>query len=209
MKIIEKHSRKELIEKLRDVTLRDQPNIFPYKDADINIEYLNPDKVWPTQRYVLECELAKIERIRDELLKEEEDIFHLEGYLSLESCDILPPVIESFDVESPPSDSFTRMEQGAKMTYSYSSEMLGICDGMHRLYLARMSWKKIRCIIIRGHSIPYYAYPLRDKWAGIEVRNDLPEGYRKKFHICSDYRSFFRDFNSSFRSIGDSRPVIK
>jgi len=177
-----------LIEKLREVRLRNSEE-RPYKDADISLIFLHTNVIWPTQRYVLENELRKIEQVRWRLLKKGIDIFRLQGYLETQECDILPPIIEWFQPRT----------GGPSMRI--------ICDGQHRLWLARHSWQVISCVVIKNPSVDYYAYPLIDQWTGVEVINDLIPGYRKKYHICDEYKMLYRDFNTAFFGIGDSRPV--
>ena len=46
----------ELEERLRGITLLNQPDVHPYEDASISIERFKWDDVLPTSKYVLSCQ---------------------------------------------------------------------------------------------------------------------------------------------------------
>jgi hypothetical protein len=203
----------ELCEKLSQITLRGGKT-QPYLNSFISIETFDPAILAPTQRYCLISELKKIEQLRWEIMREYGwDILQLNGYLKvtypereeqlkgihgtpdtpvkIESkiIDILPPVIEEF------------------IDYRGNIKLI-INDGQHRCRLAYQMGLPINVAYVRGSnkSYPYYAYPLPNGWADVELREDIPEGYVKKFHVAKDHKSLYRDFNSQFENIGDSRP---
>jgi hypothetical protein len=79
-----------------------------------------------------------------------------------------------------------------------------INDGMHRCFLARTC--HIPPAVVRIEcSIPYYAYPLPDGWAGVQLISKLHGDFVKKFHRMPDYKAFYRDFNSVFLNVGGPR----
>jgi hypothetical protein len=201
---VETRSRGELIAKLQQVTLRGS-STQPYLNARIDVVTIDPSILAPTQRYVLTDELKKIEQVRWDLLKaHNQDIFRLEGYIKCfyldesvkhdgpekygATIDVLPPVIEEH------------------FNHKGGIDLL-ICDGQHRAYLAYTMGTLINVAYIRGvnTSFPYYAYALPNGWDDVEVRDDIPQNYIKKFHVAKDHKKLYRNFNSQFENIGDSR----
>ena len=206
---LETRSKGELISKLEQVTLRGS-GTQPYLNARIDLVTLDPAILAPTQRYVLTSELKKIEQVRWGILKDHnKDILNLDGYVKckysavtdfmsadpLEShteeqtIDVIPPVVEEyFDPKG--------------------WLHLIICDGQHRCYLGYTMNTLITVAYVRGihWGYPYYAYPLPNGWGDVEVRDNIPEGYIKKFHVAKDHKALYRNFNSQFENIGDSRP---
>lgn len=205
---VEVRSAGELIEKLHAVSLRGDKNVKPYDKAKITIERLHPRALAPVQRYVLKSELRKIEQLRWDIEKEySQDILRLNGYLKVsypgcdgpseyvgleileKTIDILPPVVEEH------------------IDYNGYIRPL-VCDGMHRAFLAYQMDMPLHVAYVRGinKNYPYYSYPLPEKWNNIEILDKIPEGYIKKFHVAKDHKFLYRDFNSQFQNIGDSRP---
>lgn len=212
---LEIRSSGELISKLQQVTLRGG-GIQPYHGARIDLVTLDPVILAPTQRYVLTTELKKIEQVRWGILKDyNKDILNLDGYVKCtyeksepiyevgkldpvdylvpeKTIDVIPPVVEE---------------------YIDPKGMLHliIADGQHRCYLAYTTGQFVTVAYVRGihWGYPYYAYPLPNGWDDVEVRDDIPEGYIKKFHVAKEHKKLYRDFNSQFENIGDSRPYDK
>jgi len=220
---VEVRSSGELIDKLHQILLRGNSNIKPYKNAIITIEKLHPKALAPAQRYVLRSELRKIEQLRWAIDAEYgQDILRLNGYLKIEypeseivthyeyglgklepvgevtepipakTIDILPPVVEEY------------------IDYNGYIRPL-VCDGMHRAFLAYQMDMPLHVAYVRGvnKNYPYYSYPLPEKWNNIEILDVIPKGYIKKFHVAKDHKFLYRDFNSQFRNVGDSRPYDK
>jgi len=52
---------------------------------------------------------------------------------------------------------------------------------------------------------PYYAFPLVNGWNDVEIVQDLPPGYVKKWHRIKNYKTLYRDFNTGFRNVGGPR----
>lgn len=197
MKIVrlEKHSEKELLERLRKVSMFTDENKFVYKKASISLEKIHPRYLAPPQSYVLAKELQKVRELRFALLEKGVDLFNLEGYVTIyreeipdTPIDVMPAVIE----ESIERDG--------------SIQQI-ICDGMHRTYLARIEWVIPKVIFIRGlkKELPYYAFPWQGGWDKVVMREDLPEGFVKKWHRIENYKSLYRNFNSAFNNVGGPR----
>jgi hypothetical protein len=204
----------ELCEKLRLIKLKGG-TIQPYLNAHISIETLDPAILAPTQRYCLISELKKIEQLRWEIMSEYGwDILQLNGYLKVNyidtqstpiesdgkqytsqvkyydrTIDILPPIIEEY------------------IDYRGHVKLI-IADGQHRCRLAYQMGLPINVAYVRGSnkSYLYYAYPLPNGWGDVELREEIEEGYVKKFHTVKDHKKRFRDYNTEFCNIGESRP---
>lgn len=192
---VETRSRGELIAKLQQVTLRGS-STQPYLGARIDVVTLMPEELNPCQRYVLMPELKKIEDLRWSILKESGhiDIFGLDGYIKChyedQTIDIIPPVCEEF------------------FTADYKLK-IKVNDGMHRVYLAYQMGVPITVTYVRGISpyYPYYSHIIPGGWPAVEIIDSLGEKYIKKFHVAKEYKKLFRQFNSQFENIGDSRVV--
>lgn len=194
VKVVE-HSEEELVERLRCVTMLQDPGAFPYKDTAIAIKSVHTDGIWPAQRYVLQSEFEKVRDLRWALLQHGYDLFELPGYVTIYlegkddfPIDLLPPMVE---------ESY----EGTGVSVPLLN------DGMHRVFLARTCWQKIKCVLVRGvpKEYPYYAYPLVDGWNGVEIVDSIPEGYIKKFHRIPDNKKLYRNFNSAFQNVGGPR----
>lgn len=188
------HSEDELISRLRDVRLLKKPDILIYKDCLISLEKISTDYLFPTQRYVLIQELEKVRNLQWALKELGYDMFCLNGFLEIwidgsdQPIALLPPVVEE-SIEA----------NGAAIIL--------INDGMHRLYLARQQWVVPQVVYIRGipKEYPYYAYPNPKRWEDIEIIDELPPNYIKKWHRIANYHSLYRNFNSAFSFVGAPR----
>lgn len=195
----------ELCENLAHIKLKGG-NAQPYLNSYLSIETLDPNTLAPTQRYVLSKELKKLEQLRWDIEREYGyDILRLSGYLQVSypddsikhdgpekyvtTIDILPPVVEEY------------INPRGKID-------LIICDGQHRVFLAYMMGIPLNVVYVRGinKGYPYYAFPLPNGWKDVEIRDDIPSGYIKKFHVAKEHKRLYRWFNDEFSNIGDSRP---
>ncbi len=197
MPMIEKiihHPIPELLERLRKVRLLKNPDVLIYKDALITLEFISTSCLYPTQRYVLIQELEKVRNLQWALREHGYDMFCLNGYLEIwlkgqdNPITLLPPVVEE------------SIEKDGRVVAL-------INDGMHRLYLARAQWVIPQVVFVRGvpKEYPYYAYPNPDQWENIDILDELPPGYIKKWHRIYNYHSLYRDFNSAFSAVGAPR----
>ncbi|MDH7603237.1 MAG: hypothetical protein QHI38_13955 [Armatimonadota bacterium] len=191
---IERHSVDELIANMRRVGMLTDPNIKLYKDCRIEVVTLHTDEIAPAQRYVLVQEILKVRNLRWALREHGIDLFKLDGYITMwlqgyeEPIDVLPPVIE-------------------RSVEADGSVMKILNDGMHRVYLARMERSPIQVVYVRDvpPQYPYYAYPLVNGWNDVEIVDELPENYIKKWHRIPNYKTLYRDFNTAFRNVGGPR----
>jgi hypothetical protein len=201
-------SSEELCSKLKQVTLRGS-SIQPYLNSHISIEQFNPKNLSPCQRYVLLPVLRKLEQLRWDIQSNHNcDILRLNGYLKVaypseysahgvvetvgQTIDILPPVCEEF-------------------INDFGELMILVNDGMHRVYLAYQMGIPINVAYVRGvdKNYPYYAYKLPCGFNEVEIINEIPHNYLKKFHVAKEHKKLYRWFNSEFENIGESRPYEK
>uniref|UniRef100_A0A7C3V1T1 ParB-like catalytic effector domain-containing protein n=1 Tax=Desulfobacca acetoxidans TaxID=60893 RepID=A0A7C3V1T1_9BACT len=194
-----RHSPQELLDRLRQVPLLNQPDILVYARALISLENIHTDNLVPAQNYIWLAELRKVQELRWSLAEQGVDLFRLDGFVTYtvrgadgaeENYDVYPPVVE----ESLEADG---------------SLALIINDGMHRLYLARLERVVPQVIYIRGvpKEYPYYAFPRPEGWAGIDLLPDNPDPrtYLKKCHRRRENKRLYRDFQAVFANVGRSR----
>ncbi|HOX37098.1 MAG TPA: hypothetical protein PL033_03835 [Candidatus Brocadiia bacterium] len=195
---VEHHSAEELISRLRRVTLMKNPGVRIYENASISLERIATPQLSPAQRYVLSSELLKVRELKWSLADAGYDIFNLEGYLSIliegqdEAIDLLPVVVEE------------SIERDGSIHNI-------INDGMHRAYMAYLDWVIPQVVFVRNvpKQYPYYAFPVPEGWAGLQLVDSLPENLLKKWHRIRDYKSLYRDFNSAFQNVGGPRGRTK
>lgn len=191
---VKKHSEKQLISKLKNISLFKNPEIKPYKKCLITLEKIAVNSLSPTQNYVLKSELQKVNNLYEQLQKFNIDLHTLNGYVSIyledydEPIDVTPVIIEeSFEKDG--------------------SVHLIINDGQHRMSHAGSLNIIPQVIYVRNvpKEYPYYAYPLKNGWnSGIEVLDSIPEDYVKKQYRYEfipegeTHKFLFRNFNSQF-----------
>jgi len=209
---IETRSRGELIAKLQQVTLRGS-SVQPYLNARIDVVTIDPSILAPTQRYVLTDELKKIEQVRWDLLKNHnQDILQLNGYIKCSYPEEIDPTkfsdLGKSYVEPQPKKTIDVLPPVIEEHFNHKGGIdLLICDGQHRSYLAYTMGTLINVAYVRGVNVnhPYYAYALPSGWKDVEIRDDIPQNYIKKFHVDKEHKKLYRNFNSQFENIGDSR----
>ena len=199
---VEHHSETELISRLRQVPLREQPEIRVYRQALISLELIHTNHLNPSQNYLWLQELRKVQELRWSLQERGLDMFRLDGFVTytvreadgqVTAYDLYPPVIEeSFEADG--------------------TLALIINDGMHRVYLARLEWVVPQVIYVRGlpKTYPYYAYPRPQGWEGLDLLAENPdrETYLKKCHRIRRNKSLYRDFQAVFKNVGGSRSEL-
>jgi hypothetical protein len=191
---VERFPAADLIEGLRRVTMLKAPEVKVYTDAFISLEKVAPTRLSPPQNYVLRGELTKVRELKWALEEHGIDIFDLDGFVRLtlegsdEPVDLLPPIVEE------------SIERDGTIHFIVN-------DGMHRVYMALREWVIPTVVLIRGipKELPYYAYPVPGGWSRVEERDDLPEGYLKKWHRIANYHALYRNYNSAFLNVGGPR----
>lgn len=199
---VEHHDQEELLARLRQVPLQEQPEVKIYAKALISLEFIHTNYLWPPQNYLWLAELRKVQNLRWSLQEHGYDMFRLNGFLtytvreadgSLVQYDLYPPIIEeSFEADG--------------------TVALIINDGMHRVYLARLEWIIPQVVYIRGipKEYPYYAFPRPQGWQQVDLLPDNPdkERYLKKCHRIRQNKALFRNFQAVFRNVGGSRSTL-
>jgi hypothetical protein len=139
-----------LVETMRGVETLDGG--YPlYQSADICLQTLTIEDVYPTALYVLKPNFGEILAIRRELLLAGIDIFDLDEIEYCNGVTIAPPVVEEMD------------------------GVLGIVDGIHRFYLAGTYGVPINTIVVRGvdRNYPFISYPVF--WEDVSIYDIPPE----------------------------------
>jgi hypothetical protein len=132
----------------------------PYEYANISQRLFDPSEVLPTAKYVLRKNLAAIEALDRELLKEGIDIFNLTGVIKIDdnNC-ICPPILETWPQEP------------------YNGRPV-IVDGAHRFWIARRRGRKINSVEISGKiSSDLPVLPLGG-WHEVVERDTVPKDKR-------------------------------
>ena len=192
MRVLKVWSEEETIQRIRGVNMLCDTTQYPYKDAVITIEKMNPRYLHPTQRYLLRNNLETIRSMSWEISAKGHPLADLRGALTLQTgedatTDLLPPIVEEF--------------------FADNRCFHVICDGMHRSYLSMMGHCHPNVIFIRGipKDLAYYAYPLVRGWKDVTIMNLVTEGFIKKWHRVDDNKKLYRDFNSVFSNVGGPR----
>jgi len=195
LEAVERFSADELVRRLKDVTMLEDPQVKPYENAFISLENIAVEDLHPPQRYALKQELHKVRALKWALEDHGVDLFNLNGFVRLrlsgyeEPVDLLPPIIEE------------SIEKNGRVAHI-------ICDGMHRIYLAYLEWVIPQVVFVRGlpKRLPYYSFPIPDcDFTKIELRDDIPHGFIKKWHRIERNKTLYRDFNSAFVNVGGPR----
>lgn len=181
-----------LLEALRRVPLRDGV-VRPYAAARLSLETLETSVLAPAQNYVLRDGVERVLRLREALAVHEVDPFALDGAVLVTTeqgvVPLLPPVVE----ESHEPDGTTA---------------LLVADGLHRVSGARSLGLPLTVVVVRDvdPAWPYYAYPLAEGWAGVELLDVLREGRQKKaYRQPQSYKALFRDFNAVYPGVQQQR----
>lgn len=160
-----------------------------YEDATITpLRSVHASGFIPTQAYVLESELKKIEVLYDRLKEFGIDLFKLWGFCELDTDNgikcLTPPIVEQ----------------------DTDGRSIIIADGMHRCYMARLMRKDLNVMFISGKiTYPYYAYALEEKWKGVKKVSSLEGVVRKKYRDPERYKALFRDYTDVFPGIQEKR----
>ncbi len=192
---VERFDEAALLQRLRNVSMLLQPDVFPYREAFLSLENIAVENLDPPQRYVLKKELDKVRDLKWELEEHGVDLFNLGGFARItlegvdEPIDLLPPIVEE------------SIERNGRVAHI-------INDGMHRVYVAYLEWVVPQVVYARGvpKHLPYYAFPIPDKdWTKIELLDHIPETFIKKWHRIPNNKALYRNFNSAFVNVGGPR----
>lgn len=167
-----------LIEAMHNVTLANNPDVFPYGKADISIETMSMNDFLPTTLYVVRPGLHFQQQLRQDLRKTGHDPLTLDGGLMLRqggaSCiGLVPPIVED-DPEYGPC----------------------LIDGHHRVYTGRkLAIQTLNVLHIRNAlpATPIYATP--NNWEEVVEYDDTPTNPALKKNYRANPRQLYRDFS--------------
>lgn len=183
----------ELLDRLSEVPLLNQPETRPYANATLSIERFRLSELVPTTRYVQSDLLAVQGLVRASLLPQGFDQLDLWGRLTLEGDDgstvrLAPPIVERYEPEGP---------------YKY------ILDGSHRTELARRAGEEageedpeLTVVYIRD-GITHEPYALPNDWAEVRVvpKRPIDKARWKNYRDFEDRYALYRDYNDVFDSV--------
>jgi len=164
-----------------------------------------PDELNPTSLYVLSDQLELMQKIRKELLGQEQiDILQLSDILHIRTAEgkliaMAPPFVEFY-----PENVRIIPLPGDKPTPERLSITVPILkDGIHRTWLAREEGVKIRCIVVSGALAQHKPYAYPNSWDQVGVYESKPEN--KKFYRRHNEYSYLRPLKA-LRQTGDAPP---
>jgi len=189
------------IEKLRQVPLVGYNGHLVWKTAKIAPREIPMHDLVPAQRYVLKDRIEQIQDLNRRLAVCHP--FRLPPYVevgTLQSCPTTE-VVKKFPFTWPIVQNDPDLPEGKYI----------VVDGMHRILAKHSAYSNplVQCIVIEQEEVatyPYYAYPLAG-WDEVEIVDEIPDV--KKFYRKEDYKSLFRDLNSIFPGIQESRKKKK
>lgn len=203
MKILnyKKHSKEDLIKKLKKVTLLHSSNtknpIFVYENAEIELAHLVVSSLMPHQFYEIEEVILTLENLQKALAKKNIDLFNLNGYVSYTTDEsenpytLIPVIIE-----------YQREKDGSINPI--------ILDGLHRISIARsQKLDKVQVVKIAkvNSKYPVFGYANPNGWQDVKLVQIAPDKKDKRlwrFPLEEVYK-YYRDFNTSFENVGKPR----
>lgn len=203
MKILDfkKHSKEELIKRLRKVTLlhssKTKNPIHVYKKAEIKLTNLPISILMPENFYQIEEVLLNLKNLKKAFKEKNIDIFNLNGYVSYVTDEdkndytLLPVIIE-----------YQREKDGSVNPI--------ILDGLHRISIAR-SQKLDTVQVIKiakvNKKYPIYGYVNPNGWEDVKLVKTAPDKQNKRFwrFPLKEVYKYYRDFDSAFENVGKPR----
>ncbi|EKE11810.1 MAG: hypothetical protein ACD_15C00024G0007 [uncultured bacterium] len=158
--------------RMREVTLLSDKYVFPYRSAQISLEEIVPRDIKITSFYALKENLTFIRILRQKLLDQGYDIFHLTQGLVIQineedPREIVPPVVE------------------------VENDIPFILDGLHRAFVADAIGSSLSVMVVRSALTQSYALP--NEWSEIIIRQEVPKNPLEKKRYKEGYRSLYRD----------------
>lgn len=162
--ILATHPWEELKEVVRGIHLLKNPQIKPYANAEICLEFMSWKDLYPLSLYLLKPQLDVHRRLRRLFLAEHGvDMFNLQGSIEF-SLDGMERLI------SPPLVEISEIDGGIPV----------LVDGLHRFWLAREEEIPIRVILVSGvpKELPVTCYPIG--WDEVKVYDRVPKRALKR-----------------------------
>ncbi len=196
----------ELEEKIRGIPLMqkdtDGSEIFPYKNAHINLQLFHADEVNPPTFYLLEKNLQTQKLLHAALLNLGYNFLHLTDKAaaleifnkdSNEFWTLIPPIIELT------SRTVRYVPQSNEINYEHMPTKIMIqliCDGAHRVAFSQGHGELFTGIKISGADplYPYYAHP--NGWDMVKIVKDVPATKEeKKYYRLENCYALYRNFD--------------
>ncbi|MFH1802728.1 MAG: hypothetical protein ABH864_04770 [archaeon] len=177
----------------------DGSQIHPYRNAKIGLRQFSADHVNPPTFYLIRRNLEIQRALRSHLMADHGiDPLRLSGALEIrnengEIWTLTPPIVEFtprhvFYVPQP-----GELDHGQRRTRIYVPL---ICDGAHRVGVAREAGGDFIGVSIEGadDAYPYYAHP--NGWGDVKIVDEVPGTMdEKKMYLLADSYALYRDFS--------------
>lgn len=156
----------EVVDRLRNVTLKDKPILHPYWMSKITLERVNIEDLYPCALYVLTENLNRVQELRESFLKQGIDPLQMKvdkalvnySWKGKENCVITPPLIEVSE------------DDGGIMM---------VVDGLHRVIKARKFGLKTMIVTkVEDVSVPLPVLPVG--WDEVKVVDTIPPAEQKR-----------------------------
>lgn len=174
VEIVSTRNWEDFVSKLRTVTLVGDPDLTPYRDAEISSRVVPIDEVYPISLYTLRKQLAIQKLLHRTFLREyDRDIFDLnhdtpDMYFRVSGAEavwqMVPPIVE------------VSAADGGKTL---------LLDGEHRFMYARsIGLKVVRVVHIERVPSRYPIIATPVSWDEVRVFDDVPEvGKKRRFRF--------------------------
>lgn len=205
IELIKKISLPELEQMIRAVPLKktaqDSTPIHVYKNAHIIFKKFKAEEVNPPTFYLIKRNLDFQRQLRQYMLKIYHiDTLNLDSALEIrnktndETWLLTPPIIEI----TPRLIQFVPQEEG-EITYKTQIKLHIplICDGAHRVAIAKESNIEFTAISISNVNEKYLFYAHPNHWDRVKIVDEIPKTkVEKKLYRFEDCYALYRDFDT-------------
>ncbi len=164
---------RELVATLRQVKLKYDKQLLPYRTATVDSQVVSLDDITPMALYVMKKRLDETIELYDAMMVTYGlSLFDLAGLLTfcyndLDRQTIGPPLLERYHESHPRA-----IQKG---------NVIGLVDGLHRCYSARrLGFKQVRAVGIS--SVSYPLVPLPARWDLVQVYDQPPPPDQKRYY---------------------------
>ncbi len=176
----------------------DKSKIFVYENANISLKKFKYDEVNPPTFYLIKENLDLQRELRSSLLSDHGlDSLNLDCALEISidggaKATLTPPIIEVTERK------VSYVPQDGEIDYSDKAAKIKIpliCDGAHRVFLAKEKNEYFTGVNISGVNpeYPYYAHP--NGWDKVNIVDTVPKTLEeKKFYRYEDCYALYRNF---------------
>lgn len=183
-----------------------EKSVFPYMNAEIDIELVGPNVLHPTSFYVTRTGEARQQELRRQLLDEKGiDVLRLgTAELGPDERDIAGLILESAGkvYTMLPVVSETPFHEG----YGKPDSLL-LNNGHHRARMAHCAGKDIATVAIRGSSVPLYALANPEGWKQNRVVDEVPK-IKKSYSDPNPEGTLYKLFSHGY-TLPNKFPILK